>query len=65
MNPITPEFARTADQQHHERLTREYAAARRTSEAWKRAFRGLLSLPAQGRSSASQPVAPSECIRAA
>ncbi len=44
MNPITADFARTIDQDHRERITQEYAAARRTSEAWKRGLRSLLSL---------------------
>ncbi|MBO1756161.1 hypothetical protein [Allobranchiibius sp. CTAmp26] len=44
MNPITADFARTVDLEHRERITREYAAARRTSEAWKRAFHALLGL---------------------
>ncbi|UIJ34530.1 hypothetical protein [Allobranchiibius sp. GilTou73] len=44
MYPITGAVAHTIDQQHRERLTQEYAAARRTSEGCKRGFHALLSL---------------------
>ena len=52
MNPITADFARSIDHDHRERLTREYAAARRTSDAWRRGVHAFLTL----FDSATEPV---------